>query len=48
MAILRIVVERLSGQQLPNDVGIDGFIGVHGPSAQLRKPNGQPEKRDEE
>ena len=33
MAVLRIVGERLSGEQLSDDVGVDGFVGVHGPRA---------------
>ncbi len=48
MAVLRIVGEWLFGKQLSDDVGIDGFVGVHGPRVQLREANGQSDERDDE
>ena len=46
VAVLRIVGEGFSSQQLSDDVRVDGFIGVHGPRTQLRQAKGKPEKRD--
>jgi hypothetical protein len=38
----------LTRQQLAKDVGINGFICVHGPFTQLRQAEEKSEKRDKE
>src|SRR5580658_1485163 len=48
MAVLGIVGERFTSQQLSNDVRVNGFIRVHGPLAQLRQAEEKSEKREEE
>ena len=35
-------------KQLSDDVGVDGFVGMHGPRVQLRKANGQSDKSDDD
>src|SRR5208337_1147942 len=44
MPVLRIVGILLPGQQLSNDVCVNGLIRVHGPRVQLRQAQGQSEK----
>ncbi len=44
---MRIVGESFSCKQLPDDVGIDGFIGVHGAYAQTGQAERESQKCDE-
>jgi hypothetical protein len=48
VAILRIVGERLTSEQLTNDVCVNGLICVHGPFTQLRQAQEKSKKRDDE
>ena len=48
VAILRVVVIFFTGEQPADDVGIDGFVRVHRPFAELRQADGEREQGDDD
>ena len=48
VAVLRVVVKTFAGEQFAGDVGVDGFVRVHRPFAELRQADGQREQGDRE
>jgi hypothetical protein len=39
-------MKTFAGEQFAGDIGVDGFIGVQGPFAELRQADGQREQGD--
>ncbi len=48
VTILRVVVIFFPGEQLADDVGVDGFVRVHRPFAELRQADGEREQGDDD
>ena len=46
VAVLRVVVKSFAGKQFAGDVGVDGFVRVHRPFAELRQADGEREQGD--